>query len=193
MPDFLDWRDVEFDPALFGRKLQGVGQQVHQDLLDAQGIADIDLLKERRGKQVEYYALRHRAAVCERADGADEFIKIKRFGSQAHLAAFDLGDVQDVIDERQQETGRQGDIVQALAEPFGVAHVHARNGRHADDRVHRRSDVVRHPGKELAFGMVGLFGGNERHTQRSLLALLFLNVFGAKEEHPPYGVKKIRP
>lgn len=49
------------------------------------------------------------------------------------------------------------------------------------------------PGKELAFGMVGLFGGNERHTQRSLLALLFLNVFGAKEEHPPYGVKKIRP
>ena len=56
MPDFLDWRDVEFDPALFGRKLQGVGQQVHQDLLDAQGIADIDLLKERRGKQVEYYA-----------------------------------------------------------------------------------------------------------------------------------------
>ena len=49
MPDFLDWRDVEFDPALFGRKLQGVGQQVHQDLLDAQGIADIDLLKERRG------------------------------------------------------------------------------------------------------------------------------------------------
>lgn len=63
----------------------------------------------------------------------------------------------------------------------------------ADDRVHRRSDVVRHPGKELAFGMVGLFGGNERHTQRSLLALLFLNVFGAKEEHPPYGVKKIRP
>ena len=37
MPDFLDWRDVEFDPALFGRKLQGVDSKFIKTCLMRRG------------------------------------------------------------------------------------------------------------------------------------------------------------
>ena len=162
MPDFLVPGVMLNSILPFpGANFRALDSKFIKDLARRAGIADIDLLKERRGKQVRQImpfatALPYVNELTELTSSS------KSNGSEAKLilplSILATSKTSLMSDSRKRDD--KAILFRQLAEPFGVAHVHARNGRHADDRVHRRSDVVRHPGKELAFGMVGLFGGN---------------------------------
>ena len=82
-------------------------------------------------------------------------VKIDLF--ELELLGFDLGDIQDVVDE-----GEQG--LAAVANEIGVLALLAGKGRaqeqrgHADHSIHRSADLVAHIGQELSFGDIGLLG-----------------------------------
>src|SRR5205085_6877404 len=76
-----------------------------------------------------------------------------------HLAGFDLREVEDIVDQRQQMLATAEDVAdelflliaevadQAVAQYLGKA----------DDRVERRPQLVRHVGEELGFHSTRLF------------------------------------
>ena len=79
-------------------------------------------------------------------------------GLQVELAGLDLGEVEDVVDHRQQVIGRELHHPEVLALLGGELGVQRQLG-HADDAVHGRADLVAHVGQELALGPVGGLGG----------------------------------
>ena len=77
---------------------------------------------------------------------------------EVELAGFQPGEVQDVVDDRQQRIGRRFDDEQRLTlfgRELGVQHEIG----HPDDTVHRGPDFVAHERQELALRPVRGFGG----------------------------------
>ena len=75
----------------------------------------------------------------------------------SHLARLDLGEVEDVVDEREQVVARGEDVLEVLlllrvdlAEQPLAQHL-----READDRVQRRAQLVRHVRQELRLVLAG--------------------------------------
>ena len=105
----------------------------------------------------------------ERPQRVDQGVaQVEVDGVQLELARLDLGEVEDVVDHRQQRVGRLLDHLQVLA-LLGVELGLQRQLGHADHAVHRRADLVAHVGEELALGAVGLLGLHLR-LARPLLA-----------------------
>ncbi len=83
---------------------------------------------------------------------------------ELELARLDLGEVEDVVDDRQERFGRVAgrfEVLPLLARQLGVEHEIG----HADDGVHRRADFVAHVGEERALGVAGGFGRLHRLPQ----------------------------
>ena len=100
----------------------------------------------------------------ERADDAveisDEHGHVEGFEVNLHLAGFDLGDVEDVVDEFEQVAARVVDAAQVfdpLLVTFGLD-VGDEHLAEADDGGERRAQLVAHEGEEVALGLVRLLG-----------------------------------
>ena len=81
----------------------------------------------------------------------------ERLALQLDLAGLDLREVEDVVDDRQEGIAGRPDrlgVVALLLVERRVQHQPA----HADDRVHRRADLVAHRGQEGALGLVRVLG-----------------------------------
>ena len=84
---------------------------------------------------------------------------------ELHLAGFDLGKIENIVDDGQKRLGRRLDrlqIVPLLGIEFGIE----RQLGHADDAVHRRTDFMAHVSQERAARLVrrlgGFLGGDQR-------------------------------
>ena len=84
---------------------------------------------------------------------------MKRRHLQLHAPRFDLRQIEDVVDQRQQMAPGGKNVVDIfilllvqLAEEFFQQHF-----READDRVERRAQLVRHVGEKLRLVPVGRF------------------------------------
>ena len=74
-----------------------------------------------------------------------------------HAPGLDLGEVEDVVDDRQQRIAGVADGGGEVALVVGQRRVQQQPA-HADHRVHRRADLVAHRRQEGALGFVGGFG-----------------------------------
>ncbi|OFA08628.1 hypothetical protein DUPY_06510 [Duganella phyllosphaerae] len=166
------------DPALLG-ELDGVRDQVEQDLPPARGVAQH--LRRHGGAQfggIGDGALPRRPA-HQRRHGVEHFRRHKRQSFEHQFARLHLGHIEHVVhqlqqvlavagDDSSQLTGWRGPLLRQL---FGKA----------DDRGERRADFVAHHGQEDRFGRVGLVGG---HLERALLAQgQVALVHGAPDRH----------
>jgi len=91
-------------------------------------------------------------------------------------ARLDFREVQDVVDDREQRVGRSRDGVDVLALLGGQPRLE-REMRHADDRRHRRADLVAHVREELRLGLGGAFRLRLRrrqlpHQMREMICVL---------------------
>ncbi len=77
------------------------------------------------------------------------------------LAGLDLGEVQDVVDDPQQRFGRAMDLLHIVELLRVEAALQGQVG-HAENGVHRRTDLMAHVGQEVALGLVGGFGRQSR-------------------------------
>ncbi len=139
-------------------ELDGVAGQIEQDLLQFHPVADQRIRRLLRhaageaqpvlagphGKDVRYL-LQH----PPQAEGG-------RF--QFQFARFDLGGVQQVVQERQEQVGRSPGGLQAVLDD-GVQGLGQGQVDHAQDGIHGRAELVAHIGQELALGRVGGLGG----------------------------------
>ncbi len=156
-------------------ELDGIAYQIDEDLAQAQGIAqqlvghigidaepECQLLGSGLGPQKPVQIAQH---VRE-----TEFEPL-----QIELARFDLGEIEDVVDDAQQGAGRTVDPLEIVT--LAVVQVRVQNQvRHADDGVHGGADLVAHVGQEGALRLVGSFrplfgappfGDVEEHTQHA--------------------------
>ena len=150
-------RDSDDDLALLG-ELDGVADQVDQDLAQPAGVADQrvgDIGGDPAG-QLQALGVRRSARVC--SVSFHGFAQRERCRVEAELAGLDLGEIEDVVDDRQQRIGRAFHQAEVLALPRRQVGVEGQLG-HADDAVHRRADLVAHVGEELALGPAGGQGG----------------------------------
>jgi hypothetical protein len=78
----------------------------------------------------------------------------------AEVARFDLGDVEDVVDQVEQLSAAVADRAEEFLPLAFVTVVGAADQElgEAEDAVERRADFVAHVGEEFAFGAVSLFG-----------------------------------
>ena len=144
------------DRTGFG-ELDGVAQEVEQDLLQAQRIAghavrhigpDIGGELQALGGGLRRQRLGH---PLDQLDGGE----LDAFEVEA--AGLDLGEVEDVVDDPEQRRRRIAHRAQRLAlldrQRRALQHVD-----HAQNAVHRRADLVAHGGQEGRLGLVGAFG-----------------------------------
>ena len=148
---------LEDDLARF-RELQGVADQVHNDLAQPPRIAT-----HRRG-----YVRRHVIGQLDallmgaRGEGAHRLVQgvaqVEVHPLQVQLARLDLGEVQDVVDQRQQRVRGKLHRVEVLL-LLGRQRRAQRQLGHPDDPVQRRPEFVAHVREELALSAVGRFRG----------------------------------
>ena len=151
---FLLGVDLQHDVAMT-RELDGVVGVIEQGLLQPSRVT------QKMGRQVREFdeqaqALgldgcgQNRNHIAQHVtDGDGHFFQHK-------LAGLDLGEVQDVVDDAQQVSGRRVNLVQSVG-LLGRYTFEAKEVGHAKDAVHGGADFVAHVGQEGALGDVGRF------------------------------------
>ena len=99
-------------------------------------------------------------------------------------ARFDLGQVQDIVQDRHQGGARLTDGVDHPAR-VRIKRMRRQGLRHAKHAIERRADLVAHVGEELALGLCGGLGGvagglHLSQTPGALLGELGLRCFQAR-------------
>ena len=138
------------------RELHGIPHQVGHHLANPPRVADEMARHVRRilQHQVELAILDLRRQHF--VDFLDRQPQVEGQRFDLHPSRFDLGEVQNVVDDRHQGFSR-------LAHGLGVLPLFRsqvgieQQARHPDHAIHRRADLVTHVGQKLALRLVGGF------------------------------------
>ena len=95
-----------------------------------------------------------------------------------YLAALDTAHVKNIVDQAQQMIAGRKNLLQTIPDLLFVVDMVDGDGGKADDRIHRRADIVGHVGKESALGLVGMLRLHQGILQRLCLLLLFPHLLG---------------
>ena len=142
--------------ALLG-ELQGVGDQVVEDLAHPHPVAEIDPAGRRLDGEVKAQVLLFGDPAEGAVGAAGQFGRVEGRGLQLQLPGFDLRQVEHVV-----ENGQQG--LAGLLDDLHPLALNRRQGLgghdlgHAEDAVERGADLVAHGGQEGALGDVGGLG-----------------------------------
>ena len=147
------------DTPSLGGVLHRVGKEVDEDLVDPHLVPHQILVPDARHLQMECLPLGPGHGLDDGVHRGDHVVKGKFLQVQHHLAALDLGYVQDVVDKAQEVLAGGHDLPCVFPDLGGVPRLVAQERREAQDRVHRRADIVGHVGKEGGLGLAGDLGG----------------------------------
>ena len=108
-------------------------------------------------RERDLHALLRRPLAHHRDAALERVLQRERRDLELDLPRFDLGEVEHVVDEREQVVPRGEDVVEVLR--LLLVHVAdhslAQHLREADDRVQRRPQLVRHVGEEVRLVLAG--------------------------------------
>ena len=153
--------DTRLDPhgdlALVG-ELDGVAHQVDEDLAQPAGVAaQTAPARPDATAQMNSSPFSWARTASSGGDVVQQCAQVEVQRLQLELARLDLGEVEDVVDDRQQRLAARAHglgVAPLLLVQLGVQ----QQPGHADDAVHGRADLVAHVGQELALGDVGRLG-----------------------------------
>ena len=136
--------------AALGRELHGIREKVEDDLPHPPFVArdDVDV---RDGREVHtHHAVRRPFAHHDDA-ALERFLQGERRDVQLELARLDLGEVEDVVDQRQQVVSGREDVLDVLLLLLVEVAEHplAQYLREPEDRVERGAELVGHVREEL--------------------------------------------
>ena len=163
--DFHAHRDL----AAVG-ELDRVAAQVDQHLAQPRRVADQAPRQLGRGAEQQLQALLVGALRQHVGHRVDDRIEFEVDLLQLELAGFDLRHVEDVVQDLQQVARRLVRLVDIVALARRQA-VFERQVGHADDRVHRGAQLVRHVGEKAGLGAVRRLGDVAGALQRRLRLL----------------------
>ena len=144
------------DLALAG-ELDGIADQVGDHLAQAQRVADQLSRHLGRDLEQEFESLLLGPLPDEGDHRLEHFVEFEGVVLEHQLAGLDAGKVQDVVDQREQAATGGVDLAHVVA-LLGVEVAGQRQSRQADDRIHRRADLVAHVGEEARLGLGGFLG-----------------------------------
>ena len=148
--------DVDPDFATVG-ELHGVVDAIGQDLGQANRIAEQVLRDARRDVHQELESLLVGLLRRQRRHRADDVIELEVGGLEVEPASLNLGEVEDVVDDRQQRGAGVVDLADVVT-LLGRKRCLEGEMRQADDRVHRRADLVAHVREEHGLHLGGFLG-----------------------------------
>jgi hypothetical protein len=147
-----EFMDFEADSALLG-ELEGVGGEVDEDLAEAVGVADEDGGDGGRDVAVEGDAGGGGGGE-DVGDVLEGLGKREWGGDEAEVAGFDLGEIEDVIEEGEEGAGGgggEGDVLVLV----GVEGGGLEDLEEAEDTVHGGAEFMAGVGDEAGFEGVG--------------------------------------
>jgi len=150
-------------------ELEGIAQQIDQHLHEAVTIA----VHPFRQVFIQFQVVIERHALHTRAKQLESVLhhaaQLEGFRMDDQLAGLQLRVIQDVVDHRHQMIGRLARVVEHL-ERFGpVLHAGQQQGIEAQNRVHRRAQLMAHGANEIFAHLQGVF---ERLTLTFELSLV---------------------
>ena len=152
----VDALQRQFDLAVLG-ELHRVAAQIEQNLPQAQGIAD----QHRRDGDIianeEFEALLIGLGVDRIGQRLQHAVQPEFDLLDLQLARLDLGQIENVVDQAQQQIRRALRLRQLVMQ-IGRQFMFERQIQHADDRIHRRANFVAHVGQEFRLHARGGFG-----------------------------------
>ena len=147
-------RELDRDPA-DRRELDGVADQVVQDLADADRVADHQRRRITAERRLDLHALLLGARGEDAGGLVDDAAQVARFVGEFDVAGLDLGRVEHRLDQLEQRVGAQQHRVHQFAlRPVEAAL--AQQFERADCAAERRADLVAQAGQELALAAVGV-------------------------------------
>ena len=149
-------RQAQVDLSL-GGELDGVADQVVEDLPQPQGVAEQGAGQFRRERRAQAQALVLGRQGEQFQYVAEQFGQVERVLFQFQPAGLDLGRVEDVVEQAQQGLRGRPHLFQVLVlarRQFGVQHQMGQ----PEDGVHRRADLVAHVRQKIALGPVRRLG-----------------------------------
>ncbi len=157
MTQIAFFADLHVDHDVPARgELDRIRKQVGDDLPHARGIALHAARGRRRIMHHQLQALVARIDALHLRHGFDFMQQVERDRFELQLARFDLGEIEDVIDQLQQAFGTAlrhgGEFALGIGE-LGVK----QQVEHADYAIHRRPDFVAHIGQEHRFDARRIF------------------------------------
>jgi len=152
------------DLAALG-ELHGVAGKIREDLPQTSGVAARPhrKLRLRQVGQLQALAVGAFREQLEHVLHGDAQLEVDLL--QVDLAGLDLGEVQNIVDDRQEPFPGSADRLGVLPLHRGEPGVEQQPG-HADDAVHRSADLVTHGGEKRALGAIGFLGGGPRFPGR---------------------------
>ena len=165
--------DAQIDPAAARRELDGVGEQVDEDLLNRALVGE-DVAAFARHRHGERDALAVGGDLHEAQRLAGDVLQIERLLAEIELAGLDLRHVENAVDEFEQMAARfvdQAGIFQIARRTDGPEHLVRHHFGEADDGVQGRAQLVAHIGEEARLGLVGLLGHVASVDQFALMGL----------------------
>ena len=140
------------DHLALGGELDGVADQIHEDLPHPQRIAPQRAVLARRWPHDQLDALGLGGAREQAGALLEHLAEIERQLLERDLAGIDLGQIQQVVDDLQQHPGRGADGVGEARLGRGQGCAREELG-HADHAVHRRAQLVAHAIEKVALGL----------------------------------------
>ena len=142
--------------ALIG-EFDRVVQKVVQDLADPVRIAQNRQCTSAVGMHTEFQPLFLGTDRVQGLDGLCQIVDDEGDAFDLHLAGFDLGHIEDVVEDTQQHLARAADRADHAALAFFGQGAFQDFG-HAQNAVQRRPDFMAHIGQEHGFRLARLFG-----------------------------------
>ena len=143
-------------------ELHAVAQNIQQHLRQPQPVSNNMLMHNIYSIKHKIQLLRSYIRLNNRADFLQQLRQMQRLLQNSHLAAFDTAHIQHIINKRQQMLTSYADFLQIILQHFWLIHMRSRQRGEADNRVHRRADIMRHAVEELRLGTVGLLCCGQR-------------------------------
>src|ERR1700730_10137352 len=149
-------RGREGDLTAFRSELDGIREQVQEHLLDF-ALLPLHLTQPRVNRHFEPQAVPSRPLPDQGEGIVEGGGEIEGLRLQLHAAGLDLGQVEDVVDEREEVLARRQDVVEVLLLVAMDLAEHALQQHlgEADDGIERRPELVRHVREEFALVSVG--------------------------------------
>ena len=184
----LDLPGLDLDLPLLG-EFQRIGQQVGDHLLQPVRVAAVVLLGLSTPEAMQGQALFHGGVGVQAGHAVQQLLRQEVGGFEFDPSGFHLGQVQDIVQQRQQGLSRAEDGVDeffalALAE-LGLQ----QQLGHAQDAVHRRAQLMAHGCQKAALGDVGGLGIVLGAQQFGFDQLALGNVL----QHPDAALVRMRP
>ena len=138
-------------------ELHRVTQQVEENLLQPQGIAQQAFRKDLRHLDLEREPLGGGHLAQEAQELGQQSGQVEGSGFQVDLTPFDLGEVKDVVDDCQQALAGGEDVAHPLP-LLGGQILQLQQLRQTQHGIHGGADFMAHVGQELALGRIGTLG-----------------------------------